>query len=47
MLGSPRAVNVFPNLTGTPNLELIHLDRLNIEETPANLCQIAPKIHTL
>ena len=27
LLGSPRVMNQFPNLTGSPNLELIHLDR--------------------
>ena len=27
LLGSPRVMNQFPNLTGCPNIELIHLDR--------------------
>ena len=48
MLGSPtRVMNKFPNLTGTPNLELIHLDGLNLETIPDDLCSAASKLHTL
>ena len=46
-LGSPRMINSFPNLTGTPALELIHLDRINVAEVPHNLCSLAPRLHTL
>ena len=47
MLGSPRGSNTFPNLTGSPKLELVHLDRLNLDSVPANLCALAPRLHTL
>ena len=47
MLGSPRGANTFPNLTGSPHLELVHLDRLNLDTVPANLCSLAPRLHTL
>ena len=47
MLGSPRVTNSFPNLTGSPSLELIHLDRLNLATLPRDLCSVAPKLHTL
>ena len=47
MLGSPRVTNSFPNLTGSPSLELIHLDRLNLATLPGDLCSVAPKLHTL
>jgi len=47
VLGSPRVTNSFPNLTGTPGLELIHLDRVSLEEVPPNLCSLAPSLHTL
>ena len=47
VLGSPRGLNTFPNLTGSPLLELIHLDRLNLASVPADLCSMAPRLHTL
>ena len=48
MLGSPgRDLNTFPNLTGSPMLELIHLDRLNLASVPENICSLAPRLHTL
>jgi len=47
LLGSPRTINTFPNLTGTPNLELIHLDRANIEHVPDDLCLKARSLKTL
>ena len=33
LLGSPRVMNQFPNLTGSPNLELIHIDRWVLQRT--------------
>lgn len=47
LLGSPRTINTFPNLTGTPNLELIHLDRAYIVQVPDDLCLKARKLNTL
>ena len=47
MLGSPRGRNTFPNLTGSPGLELIHLDRLDLDTVPPLLCSLAPRLHTL
>ena len=37
----------FPNLTGTPNLELIQLDRAGIPTIPEDICHLAPKVKTL
>jgi len=47
LLGSPRTINTFPNLTGTPSLELIHLDRAYIVHVPDDLCKKARKLNTL
>jgi hypothetical protein len=47
VLSSPRLTHQFPNLTGTGELELIHLDRANLPSLPPDLCTLVPHLRTL
>ena len=47
LLGSPRQENVFPNLTGSPGLQLVHLDRVWLTSVPSSLCRAAPRLTQL
>ncbi|TRY73241.1 hypothetical protein TCAL_02569 [Tigriopus californicus] len=47
IIAEARGVSEFPNFNGTISLELLKLDRAQIETIPRNLCEFCPKLKSL
>ncbi|XP_047004598.1 lutropin-choriogonadotropic hormone receptor-like [Schistocerca americana] len=47
ILSDARELTEFPNLEGTTALEILRLDRAGLQEVPASLCSICPRLRSL
>ncbi|XP_076223999.1 G-protein coupled receptor rickets isoform X3 [Nomia melanderi] len=47
ILSNLKELRIFPNLNGTRSLEVLRLDRAQITNVPANLCEQCPRLKSL